>query len=86
MNHLYCGVVTQSQIHLVIPLFWLENGENKMSKIFYSPNQNEKADFSLPVKYFVNKNERAVYNAYVVRLLREYNPTGLYCIVFIYIL
>lgn len=83
MNRSYCAVITQSQVHLVIPFSWLENGEKKMSKIFYSPNQNEKADFNLPVKYFVNKNERAVYNAYVVRLLREYNPTGLYFIVFI---
>lgn len=73
MDRAYCGVITQSQIPLVIPVTWLENKNNRMTKVFYGPNQNEIANFNLPVKYFVNKTEKAVYNAYTVKFLREYN-------------
>lgn len=65
--------MTQSHIYLVIPEAWIENKENKITKIFYSPNQNEDADFSLPVKYFVDKRGRACYNAYSVRSMRKRN-------------
>lgn len=73
MDYLYCGVITQSQVNLVVPVSWLENRENKITKIFYSPNQNEKADFSLPVKYFFDQNERSVFNAYIMQFFCEYH-------------
>lgn len=71
MDRPYCGVITQSQVYLVIPISWLENKENKITKIFYSPNNNEIPDFNLPVKYFFDKKEKAVYNACIVRFMRE---------------
>lgn len=73
MNRSYCAVLTQSHVYLVVPVSWLENKNNKITKVFYSPNQNDKADFKSPVKYFVNKQEKAVYNAYIIRYMRKYN-------------
>lgn len=71
MDRSHCGVITQSRVYLVVPVTWLQNKENQITKIFYSPNENDNADFSLPVKYFVNKNEKAVYNAYILRFMRK---------------
>lgn len=69
----YCGVITQSHVQLVVPVAWLESKENKITKIFYSPNEHDKPDFNLPVKYFVNKKEKALYNAYIIRFMSKYN-------------
>lgn len=74
----YCAVITQSHGHLVVPVSWLENKENKLTKVFYSPNQNEKADFNLPVKYFSDTSKRAVYNAFIVQFMRKYDQMHLW--------
>lgn len=68
----YCGVMIQSGRYIVVPAVWLENKENKLTKVFYSPNQNDYPDFKLPVKYFFNENERSLYNAYVMQFMRKY--------------
>lgn len=64
--------MTQSHKYLVIPESWLENRDDKITKNLYSPNQNEDADFNLPVKYFFNEREKSCYNAYIIRTMREY--------------
>lgn len=75
MDRPYCAVITQSQARLVVPVRWLENKNDKMTRIFYGPNENEIANFNLPIKYFVSRTENAVYNAYIIRFLREYSPS-----------
>lgn len=69
MERTRCAVMTQSRVHLIVPLTWVEDKENKMTRIFYSPNQQDEADFELPTKYFVNKDKKGVYNAYIIRFL-----------------
>lgn len=71
MNRIFCGVKTQSHYYLVIPESWVENKENRISKIFYSPNETEIADFSLPTKYFVDENKKACYNVWIMRYMRK---------------
>lgn len=68
MTKLY-GVITQGHRALVVPEKWLESKENKFSKVFFSPNSNENADFDLPLNYFFNEQIRACYNCEIRREL-----------------
>lgn len=71
MEATFFGVMTQSHRYLAIPEEWLQFKENKTTKIFYSPNPNDPADFDLEVKYFFSENTKACYNAVVIRPLSK---------------
>lgn len=66
------GVVTQSHHVLVVPEHWLESKENKFSKMFFSPNTYESADFNLPLRYFFDEQIRACYNCAIQRELSKF--------------
>lgn len=71
MNFQFCGVMTQSHSYLIVPMSWVENEKNPMTKVFYSPERSDTPDFTLPVKYFVDSTKSAVYNAYIMQFMRK---------------
>lgn len=67
MADVFFGVKTQSNKYLAIPAEWVQKKDEKMSKIFYSPNLREQPDFTKPTRYFVDNKTAACYNAYIIR-------------------
>lgn len=59
---------------IVIPNNWVENGNSRdLTKIFYSPNENDEPDFNLPKMTFFDLTETKCYRGYVLKEYREYN-------------
>lgn len=66
------GVITQSHRTLVVPEKWLESKENKFTKLFFSPNGDEIADFDMPLTFFFNEHIRACYQCEIRRELGKF--------------
>lgn len=72
MHNTFFIVETQGHKWLAIPGKWIENINEKISKIFYSPNLNDQSDFTQPTKFFFDARNRACFHAKIVRDVGEY--------------
>lgn len=66
---MFCAVLLKSRRLFVVKTEWVEDTTTlrKLSKVFFAPDQNTVADFSLELKYLLNRNASGVYEGYVLK-------------------
>lgn len=63
-------VILECKKIIVVPNNWVEKqntNSDDSTKIFFSPDTNDEADFDLPKKMFFDKTERKCYRGYVLK-------------------
>lgn len=68
----YFVVYLKSMKYFTVHRKWIQNPVvGEQSKIFYSSNFNDVADFTCAVLYFLDKSVAACYNAFVYKVFGE---------------
>lgn len=60
---IYVVVMLANGELVVVKEEWIQQSPSSKTKVFYGPDQNAIADFSVETKYFFKKNETACYKA-----------------------
>lgn len=79
-------VLLKSRRYITVRGNWIQTPAPKygeIGKVFYSPDENAEADFSLEVKYLFNQNDAHVYEGYIMKSVGKIFTFTIFFVLFI---
>lgn len=66
-------VCLKSKRYIVLPENWIQNPIlRRETKVYFSQNPTDEADFSLKILFYLNQSVSGVYEAFVIKKFGEY--------------